>query len=97
MSDKIQKILGEEGNIPLAAKPDSIENPKSRELITAFNAYQDGNGLAFYPDWPAPGYYDTWMGATQNLMNGGKLGASGGGPTAAHRLTKWVCSPREPG
>ncbi|GFN09909.1 hypothetical protein Smic_84650 [Streptomyces microflavus] len=53
-------------------KPDSIENPKSRELITAFNTYQDGKGLAFYPDWPAPGYYDTWMGATQNLMNGGK-------------------------
>lgn len=51
MSDKTQKILGEEGNIPLAAKPDSIENPKSRELITAFNTYQDGNGLAFYPDW----------------------------------------------
>ncbi|WDG31468.1 extracellular solute-binding protein [Streptomyces sp. CA-278952] len=72
MSDRIQKILGEEGNVPLAVKPDSIENPKSRELITAFNTYQDGKGLAFYPDWPAPGYYDTWMGATQNLMNGGK-------------------------
>ncbi|MCX2971865.1 MULTISPECIES: ABC transporter substrate-binding protein [Streptomyces] len=72
MSDKIQKLIGEEGNVPLAAEPDSITNPKSRELITAFNTYQSSNGLAFYPDWPVAGYYDTWMAATQNLMNGGK-------------------------
>jgi raffinose/stachyose/melibiose transport system substrate-binding protein len=72
MSDKIQKRIGEEGNVPLAAKADSITNPKARELITAFNTHQAGNGLAFYPDWPVAGYYDTWMAATQNLMNGSK-------------------------
>ncbi|MEV0173113.1 extracellular solute-binding protein [Streptomyces sp. NPDC050803] len=72
MSDKIQKLIGEEGSVPLAAETDTIDNPKSRELITAFTTYQSGNGLAFYPDWPVPGYYDTWMAATQNLMNGGK-------------------------
>jgi raffinose/stachyose/melibiose transport system substrate-binding protein len=71
MSEKIQKLIGEEGNVPLAAKADTISNPRSRELIQAFATYQDGSGLAFYPDWPVAGYYDTWMAATQNLMNGG--------------------------
>jgi raffinose/stachyose/melibiose transport system substrate-binding protein len=72
MSDKIQKLIGEEGNVPLAAKADTITNAKAKELITAFNTYQDNSGLSFYPDWPVAGYYDTWLGSTQNLMNGGK-------------------------
>ncbi|MEV0123090.1 extracellular solute-binding protein [Streptomyces sp. NPDC050703] len=72
MSDKIQKLIGEKGNIPLAAKADSVKNPRSRELIAAFNTHQTGDGLAFYPDWPVTGYYDTWVAAAQNLMNGGR-------------------------
>lgn len=72
LSDKIQKLIGEKGNIPLAVKADSVKNPKSRELIAAFNTHQTSKGLAFYPDWPVTGYYDTWVAATQNLMNGGK-------------------------
>ncbi|WP_093802547.1 ABC transporter substrate-binding protein [Streptomyces sp. Wb2n-11] len=72
MSDKIQKLIGEEGNVPLAAEAETIANPKARELITAFNTHRSSNGLAFYPDWPVTGYYDTWLAATQNLMNGGK-------------------------
>jgi raffinose/stachyose/melibiose transport system substrate-binding protein len=72
MSEKIQKLIGEQGNVPLAVDADAVSNPRSRALITAFNTYQGSNGLAFYPDWPVAGYYDTWMAATQNLMNGGK-------------------------
>ncbi|AIS02299.1 extracellular solute-binding protein [Streptomyces glaucescens] len=72
MSDKIQKLIGEGGSVPIAAQANTITNPKAKELITAFDSYQSINGLAFYPDWPVPGYYDTWLGATQNLMNGGK-------------------------
>ncbi|MFI9340704.1 extracellular solute-binding protein [Streptomyces sp. NPDC052773] len=72
MSDKIQKLIGEQGNVPLAAQADTITNPRAKELITAFDTYQSDNGLAFYPDWPVTGYYDTWLAATQNLMNGGK-------------------------
>ncbi|MEU9298329.1 extracellular solute-binding protein [Streptomyces sp. NPDC048266] len=75
MSDKIQKLIGEEGNVPLAVKADAVTNVKSRELVTAFDAAQSGRGLAFYPDWPVAGYYDTWLGSTQNLMNGAKPGA----------------------
>ncbi|MFE9901155.1 ABC transporter substrate-binding protein [Streptomyces achromogenes] len=72
MSPKIQKLIGEEGNIPLAAKPDEITTPRSRQLINAFDQDQANGGLAFYPDWPVAGYFDTWLAATQNLMNGGK-------------------------
>ncbi|MER7494466.1 extracellular solute-binding protein [Streptomyces pharetrae] len=72
MSDKIQKLIGEQGNVPIAAQADTITNPRAKELITAFDTYQSNNGLAFYPDWPVTGYYDTWLAATQNLMNGGK-------------------------
>jgi raffinose/stachyose/melibiose transport system substrate-binding protein len=72
MSDKIQKLIGEEGNVPLAAKPADITNPRSRQLTEAFAQAQENDGLAFYPDWPVAGYYDTWVAATQNLMNGGK-------------------------
>lgn len=75
MSPKIQKLIGEEGNVPLAAKPDEIANPKSRQLINAFDQDQASGGLAFYPDWPVAGYFDTWLAATQNLMNGGKTDA----------------------
>lgn len=72
MSNKIQKLIGEKGNIPLVAKPDDITNPKSRQLINAFAQSHKNGGLSFYPDWPVTGYYDTWVAATQNLMNGGK-------------------------
>jgi raffinose/stachyose/melibiose transport system substrate-binding protein len=72
MSDKIQKLIGEEGNVPLAVKADAVTNAKSRGLVTAFHAAQNGGGLAFYPDWPVAGYYDTWLSSTQNLMNGSK-------------------------
>ncbi|OUC78775.1 sugar ABC transporter substrate-binding protein [Streptomyces swartbergensis] len=70
MSDKIQKLIGENGNVPLAVKSDQITNARSKQLIDAFDQYQKSNGLAFYPDWPVPGYYDALVAATQNLMNG---------------------------
>ncbi|MEU2431649.1 extracellular solute-binding protein [Streptomyces sp. NPDC007861] len=70
LSPRIQKLIGEEGSVPLAAAPDEIKDPRSRQLIDAFTAYQKGSGLAFFPDWPVPGYYDTFVAATQNLMNG---------------------------
>lgn len=72
MSPRIQKLIGEEGNVPLAARPGEITNPRSRQLISAFDQDQRDGGLAFYPDWPVAGYFDTWLAATQNLMNGGK-------------------------
>jgi raffinose/stachyose/melibiose transport system substrate-binding protein len=32
----------------------------------------DKNGLAFYPDWPTPTFYDTIVAQLQELINGSK-------------------------
>jgi raffinose/stachyose/melibiose transport system substrate-binding protein len=35
-----------------------------------FKTVNDRNGLAFYPDWPTPTFYDQLVAATQGLMTG---------------------------
>jgi raffinose/stachyose/melibiose transport system substrate-binding protein len=72
LKPEIQELLGNSGGVPVAAKPDSITKPKNRELIAAFNAISAQDGLAFYPDWPAPGYYDVLVAGIQELINGSK-------------------------
>jgi len=68
----VQQALGNAGGVPVAANPTSITGPKNRELISAFNAVSAQDGLAFYPDWPVPGYYDALVAAVQELINGSK-------------------------
>jgi raffinose/stachyose/melibiose transport system substrate-binding protein len=70
MTEEIQNLLGNSGGIPVAADPDAITDERSRELIEAFSTVVDQDGLAFYPDWPVPGYYDTLVGAVQDLIGG---------------------------
>ena len=72
MQPDIQNLLGESGGVPLAADPAAITNPKAKELIENFNTLNDSDGLAFYPDWPAPGYYDVLVAGVQQLINGSK-------------------------
>lgn len=69
MSEEIQNTLGNEGGIPVAADPSAIEDPKSQELIEDFDTLAERDGLAFYPDWPAPGYYDVLVSGVQKLIN----------------------------
>jgi raffinose/stachyose/melibiose transport system substrate-binding protein len=68
----IQELLGNSGGVPVAAKPESITDPKNRELITRFNEVSAQDGLAFYPDWPVPGYYDALVAGVQELITGSK-------------------------
>jgi raffinose/stachyose/melibiose transport system substrate-binding protein len=70
MSPEIQDILGNSGGLPVAADAAKITDPKNKELIQNFQTILDEDGLAFYPDWPAPGYYDVLVGGVQNLING---------------------------
>jgi raffinose/stachyose/melibiose transport system substrate-binding protein len=72
MKPEIQNLLGNSGGVPVAADPAQITDAKNKELIANFNAIVESDGLAFYPDWPAPGYYDVLVGAVQNLINGTK-------------------------
>ncbi|MFE2585789.1 ABC transporter substrate-binding protein [Streptomyces sp. NPDC059378] len=70
MSKKIQNLLGNKGGIPVAADPSAITDPKSQQLITDFNTLSGRDGLAFYPDWPVPGFYDVLVSETQKLITG---------------------------
>ncbi|MBB6350637.1 ABC transporter substrate-binding protein [Nonomuraea muscovyensis] len=72
MSKDIQNLLGNSGGVPVAADPAAITDAKSKELIESFNKLTSADGLAFYPDWPAPGYYDVLVAGVQNLVNGSK-------------------------
>jgi len=70
MHKDIQNLLGNSGGIPVAADAAAITDPKSKELIQNFDAVTKTDGLAFYPDWPAPGYYDVLVAGAQKLING---------------------------
>lgn len=70
MRPEIQALIGNNGGVPVAANPSDITDQKSQELITAFNKITDADGLAFYPDWPTPTFYDTIVAQLQNLANG---------------------------
>ncbi|GAA2884703.1 extracellular solute-binding protein [Streptosporangium fragile] len=72
MKKDIQNLLGNSGGVPVAADTAAITDPKSKELIENFNKLSTSDGLAFYPDWPAPGYYDVLVAGVQNLINGTK-------------------------
>ncbi|GAA4706829.1 sugar ABC transporter substrate-binding protein [Phytohabitans rumicis] len=72
MKPEIQNLLGNSGGVPVLADPAGITDPKSKELIDNFNKITSTDGLAFYPDWPAPGYYDVLVAGVQHLINGTK-------------------------
>lgn len=72
MKPEIQALLGNSGGVPVAAEASAITDEKSKELIANFNTLNETDGLAFYPDWPAPGYYDVLVAGVQNLINGSK-------------------------
>ncbi|MFF3937594.1 ABC transporter substrate-binding protein [Streptomyces phaeofaciens] len=70
LSKKIQNLLGNKGGVPVAADPAAVTDPKAKELITHFATVSDRDGLAFYPDWPVPGFYDVLVSETQKLITG---------------------------
>lgn len=70
MSPEIQAIIGNNGGLPVAADPADITDPRSSELIETFNGILDQDGLSFYPDWPAPGFYDVIVQELQGLITG---------------------------
>jgi len=72
MSPEIQALIGNNGGIPVAADAADITDPKSQELIANFKTLTDEDGLAFYPDWPTPTFYDQLNAGLQELVNGTK-------------------------
>lgn len=70
MQQQNQAVLGNAGGVPIAADPNAVTDPATKTLVGDFNTLIERDGLAFYPDWPAPGYYDVLVSATQKLING---------------------------
>lgn len=70
LGKKAQTVMANAGAIPLNADPSQVENEKVRELIEAFNTIVANDGLAFFPDWPVPGYFDVMGAGLQELMGG---------------------------
>ncbi|MFG2134484.1 ABC transporter substrate-binding protein [Streptomyces sp. NPDC048751] len=70
MSKKIQDLLGNKGGVPVAADANAVTDPKAKSLIANFNTLSRRDGLAFYPDWPVPGFYDVLVSETQKLITG---------------------------
>ncbi|GAA1369029.1 ABC transporter substrate-binding protein [Catellatospora chokoriensis] len=69
---EIQALIGNNGGVPVAADASQITDPKNQKLIENFNTISQQDGLAFYPDWPVPGYYDVLVSGFQSLINGSK-------------------------
>lgn len=65
-----QALLGNSGGVPVAAEPSDVTDPVGNMLTSGFKTLSDRNGLGFYPDWPAPGYYNLLMQKTQALIGG---------------------------
>ncbi|KIC58556.1 sugar ABC transporter substrate-binding protein [Microbacterium hominis] len=70
MRPEIQAIIGNNGGLPVAADPKDITDAKSKDLISTFNGILGQDGLSFYPDWPAPGFYDVIVQQLQGLVTG---------------------------
>jgi raffinose/stachyose/melibiose transport system substrate-binding protein len=76
MKPEVQNLLGNSGGVPVAADAAAITDAKNKELIDNFNKISSTDGLAFYPDWPAPAYYDVLVAGAQGLINGSKTPAA---------------------
>jgi raffinose/stachyose/melibiose transport system substrate-binding protein len=65
-----QTVMANAGGIPINADLSQIGDEKVLELNRAFATIVENDGLAFYPDWPAPGYMDTLGSGLQELIGG---------------------------
>ncbi|NGN62587.1 extracellular solute-binding protein [Streptomyces sp. A7024] len=68
MKKKIQNTLGNAGGVPVAADASAITEPRSKKLIERYDELAGNDGLAYYPDWPANGFYDTLASEVQKLI-----------------------------
>jgi raffinose/stachyose/melibiose transport system substrate-binding protein len=68
LTKSIQTIMGNAGGLPINADLTQVTDPKVQELLQAFATVSPG--VAFYPDWPAPGLYDNLVSDVQDLING---------------------------
>ncbi|NLX09160.1 MAG: extracellular solute-binding protein [Chloroflexi bacterium] len=69
LSPEAQTLMANAGGIPVNADLSQIEDPKVSELNAAFASIVENDGIAFYPDWPVPGFMDVLGAGLQELVN----------------------------
>ena len=70
MQPAIQKLLANHGAVPVSASTAGVTSALNRQLIENFSKLESTSGLAYYPDWPTPSFYNLLLQQTQDLMNG---------------------------
>jgi len=69
LQPEAQTVMANAGGIPVNADLSQIEDSNILELNTAFATIVANDGLAFYPDWPIPGFMDILGGGLQSLIS----------------------------
>ncbi|MBO0981522.1 ABC transporter substrate-binding protein [Microbacterium sp. SD291] len=70
LSEEVQNKIGQLGGLPLAGDASSIEDELTREYTERFNELVEADTLAFYPDYPVPGFLDFIQSHMQATANG---------------------------
>lgn len=69
LQKEAQTVMAEAGGLPVNADVTKIKDPAIKELNSLFAGLVKNDSLAFYPDWPVPGFMDVLGGGLQNLMS----------------------------
>lgn len=69
---EVQNLMGEKGGLPLAGDPSAIQDARTQAFTKDFQALASGNKLAFYPDFPIPGFVDELFKDSQIVANRSK-------------------------
>jgi raffinose/stachyose/melibiose transport system substrate-binding protein len=70
LSPKYQNLMATEGGLPLLAEPDAETDATTAISLPLFTELVATDGLGWYPDWPAAGYYDVLKAAVTDLVSG---------------------------
>lgn len=70
LSPEVQNKIGQLGGLPLAGDASTIEDDVTREFTERFNELVAADSLAFYPDYPVPGFLDFIQSGMQAMSNG---------------------------
>lgn len=69
LSEEVQNKIGQLGGLPLAGDASTIDDDLTREYTERFNALLEADSLAFYPDYPVPGFLDFIQSNMQAMSN----------------------------
>lgn len=67
LDTEVQTEMALKGGIPVNADTSKIEDAHIKTLNEAFSSIVKSDGLAFYPDWPVPGFMDVVGGGLQEV------------------------------